>query len=75
VFSDHQQSSSLQSSLSQASSSLTSYFTLAGFAMRHVDGVSKMKGLLLMLMFASAFLKDFLSSSLESPSSDEPSLS
>ena len=32
--------------------------------MRHVDGVWKMEGLLLMAMLASAFLIDFLPSSL-----------
>jgi hypothetical protein len=41
-------------------------FYLVDFAMRHVDGVSKMEGLLLMAILASAFLRDFLPSSLES---------
>jgi hypothetical protein len=48
---------------------------LVDFAMRHVDGVSKMEGLLLMAILASAFLRDFLPSSLESSLSEESSLS
>jgi hypothetical protein len=48
---------------------------LVGLAMRQVDEVSKREGLLLIVILASAFFLDFLSSSLESLSSGDASLS
>jgi hypothetical protein len=67
----------LQPSSSQESSSLSSYFTLVGLAIRHVDVVSKSDGLLVTTMLANALQTGF-SSSLElfsSSSSSKSSLS
>jgi hypothetical protein len=64
------------SSLSLSLLSLSSHYTLVALAMKHVDGVSKREGLLLMAMLACPFFLDvFFSSSLDSSSSEESSLS
>jgi hypothetical protein len=70
----------MRTSFEYSSSSLLSLshssldYTLVDLAMKQ-DEVSKREGLLLMVMLASAFFLDLFSSSLESSSSKEASLS